>query len=182
MGMAVAIPRYTVEDLETFPDDGNRYELLDGMLLVTPAAEVPHELILSRLRLILGQAVQGPKIGYVFGPGVVIRPPNTQLQPDMLIVPFNVRPRSKWIDLHDHWLAVEVLSPSSRVYDRNFKRDVYLTLGVREVWIVDGREQVVEVAKSPGKFETLRDELVWAVPDSDIRVTIDLAELFSDAD
>lgn len=42
MGMAIAIPRYTIEDLESFPDDGNRYELLDGMLLVTPLAGRPH--------------------------------------------------------------------------------------------------------------------------------------------
>jgi hypothetical protein len=37
MGMAVSVPRYTVDDLEGFPDDGDRYELLDGILLVTPA-------------------------------------------------------------------------------------------------------------------------------------------------
>ena len=40
MGMAVSVPRYTVDDLEHFPDDGNRYELLDGLLLVTPAHDV----------------------------------------------------------------------------------------------------------------------------------------------
>ena len=40
MAMAISVPLYTVDDLEHFPDDGNRYELLDRVLLVTPQAEV----------------------------------------------------------------------------------------------------------------------------------------------
>ena len=43
MGMAVTIPYYTVEDLERFPRDGNRYELLDGVLLVTPGPGTPRD-------------------------------------------------------------------------------------------------------------------------------------------
>lgn len=178
MGMAVAIPRYTIEDLELFPDDGNRYELLDGVLLVTPQPALKHELIASRLRLLLAQAVQLPKHGYVFGPGVVIRPPKTQLQPDLLVVPSRILPKSTWLDLREHWLAVEILSPSSRVYDRDFKRDAYLALGVQEVWIVDPREKVVEVARTAGRFQSFEADLVWDTPHHDVRVVIDLPEIF----
>ncbi|MBC7671775.1 MAG: Uma2 family endonuclease [Polaromonas sp.] len=58
MGMAVAIPHYTVDDLEHFPHDGNRYELLDGVLLVTPAPGYPHETIVSNVVQALMLAVQ----------------------------------------------------------------------------------------------------------------------------
>jgi len=98
------------------------------------------------------------------------------------VVPFGIPPKSNWLNLHEHWLAVEILSPSSRVYDRDFKRDAYLALGVQEVWIVDPREKIVEVARVAGKFETLNDELTWRVPVADVRVVIDLAELFTGAE
>lgn len=178
MGMAVAIPQYTIQDLNLFPDDGNRYELLEGVLLVTPQPALTHELVASRLRGVLVPAVQLPGHGYVFGPGVVIRPPKTQLQPDLLVVPFTIPPKSTWLDLREHWLAVEILSPSSRVYDRDFKRDAYLALGVREVWIVDPVEKLVEVASVAGRFHTHNAELVWHSPDHDVRVIIDLLDLF----
>ncbi len=44
MAMPSLLPSYTLEDLERFPDDGNRYELVEGFLLVTPAAKSPHQL------------------------------------------------------------------------------------------------------------------------------------------
>ena len=49
MGMAASIPLITVEDLDSFPDDGNRYELLDGMLLVTPSPNQEHQVVATRL-------------------------------------------------------------------------------------------------------------------------------------
>lgn len=71
MGMAVSVPRYTVDDLEGFPDDGDRYELLDGILLVTPAPTAVHQNIASRLQLLLASAVQRPGHARVVGPGAI---------------------------------------------------------------------------------------------------------------
>ena len=49
MAMPLVVPRYTLQDLESFPDDGSRYELLDGVLLVTPAPAPLHQLVVSRV-------------------------------------------------------------------------------------------------------------------------------------
>ena len=77
MGMAISVPRYTVDDLEHFPNDGNRYELLDEMLIVTPAPRFAHQLTASLLIQTLGTSLHG--IGHVVGPGAVVRMPGTQL-------------------------------------------------------------------------------------------------------
>jgi Uma2 family endonuclease len=88
-------------------------------------------------------------------------------------------PTIKWAKIKEFWLAIEVLSPSSRIYDRDFKRDAYLALGVREVWIVDWRERVVEVTKTRGHFRRARGEIRWRPPGLD-SVTISLDEVFQD--
>ena len=63
------VPSYTIADLEEFPDDGQRYELLEGFLLVTPAPGGPHQLIATRIIVAL-QVALGRR-AYVTGPGVV---------------------------------------------------------------------------------------------------------------
>jgi Uma2 family endonuclease len=85
--MPIAIPRYTIEELDNFPDDGNRYELLDGMLLVTPGASFSHQVIANRIQYRLTDALEAAGYAFVTGPGVVMRPPRTQLEPDIVVVP-----------------------------------------------------------------------------------------------
>ena len=80
--------------------------------------------------------------------------------------------------MSEHWLAVEVYSRSSRVYDREFKRDAYLDLGVREVWLVDRWERSVEVSRERCKYDTVRDAIVWHVPTLALEVRVDLSEVF----
>ena len=179
MGMAVTIPYYTVDDLEQFPCDGNRYELLDGVLLVTPAPGAEHQAISSRIANVLCNAVQVPGLGMVYASGAVSFPPRTQLEPDILVVPARFPIKDKWADTSEHWLAVEILSRSSRVYDREFKRDAYLALGVREVWLVDKIRRSVEVSRVGGPHETVRDAVRWQVPGLDVEVRVDLGEVFA---
>ncbi len=177
MAMALTVPRYSVGDLEQFPNDGNRYELLDGTLLVTPSPGVPHQAIATRIAFAFAE-LQAVGQVHVFAPGATVLPPATQLQPDVLVVPARYSIESKWRDIDEPWLAVEVLSSSSRIYDREFKRDAYFALGVREVWLVDIRQKSVEVCRAPGAGKIVRDVLIWRMPTADVTVPIDLGVLF----
>ena len=179
MAMALAVPRYTIKDLDRFPDDGNRYELLDGVLLVTPAPATSHQIVASRLQMLLSVALQQPGLAHVVGPGAIQSPPGTQLQPDILVFPARFSPESKWLEVTEHWLAVEVLSRSSRIYDREFKRDAYFALGVQQVWLVDRASKSVEVCRSRGISEVVRDSIRWRPPVQDLVVTIPLNEVFA---
>lgn len=179
MGMAIAIPRYTVADMEKFPEDGNRYELLDGMLLVTPQAGRAHQIIASRLQFRLSEALVLPGHAFVVGPGAVVMTPHTQLQPDILVTPSRFGPTTDWAEVGENWLAVEVLSRSSRIYDHEFKRDAYFALGVRQVWLVDRQTKTVELSVAPHSSEAVRDTIRWRVPEVGVVVAISLEEVFA---
>jgi Uma2 family endonuclease len=177
MGMAISVPLYTVDDLERFPDDGNRYELLDGVLLVTPRAAAVHQIVASRIQGELIVALQKPGLAHVVGPGAVERRPRTQLQPDILVYPARFSPTIDWHKITEHWLAVEVLSRSSQIYDREFKRDAYFALGLQQVWLVDWRDRSVEVCTAKGKSRVVRDRIRWRIAGTE--VAIDLNEVFA---
>ena len=179
MGMAISVPTYTVDDLDKFPDDGNRYELLEGMLLVTPAPSATRQIVASRLQARLSTALMIPGHAHVVGPGAIVVRPRTQLEPDILVYPARFSPKLDWYQITEHWLAVEVLSRSSRMYDREFKRDAYFALGVQQVWLVDRWEKTIEVSKRRGPGRTTRDVVRWRAPSVDVMVTIDLAEIFA---
>lgn len=178
MGMALTVPRYTVGDLERLPDDGNRYELLDGVLLVTPAPSSGHQIVASRIQTRLTAALD-PDHAHVVGPGAIAVPPRTQLQPDILVYPVRFGPRVEWAKITEHWLAVEVLSRSSRVYDREIKRAAYFALGVRQLWLVDHRNRSVEVWRSPRVHHVERKVVRWRVPASNLTIALDLAGVFA---
>ncbi|MGH7603126.1 MAG: Uma2 family endonuclease [Gemmatimonadaceae bacterium] len=175
--MAISVPLYTVDDLEHFPDDGNRYELLDGVLLVTPQAAAVHQIVANRIQGELFISLQKPGLAHVVGPGAIVQMPRTQLQPDILVYPARFSPMTDWRKITDHWLAVEILSRSSRVYDREFKRDAYFALGLQQVWLVDWRDESVEVCAAKGKGLMTRDSIRWRIAGAE--VVINLHEVFA---
>ena len=177
MGMPISVPRLTVDDIERFPEDGNRYELLDGLLLVTPAPRAVHQIVATRLAALMTVALGSH--AHVVGPGAISRPPHTQLQPDVLVYPSRFSPSTDWVKVTEHWLAVEVLSPSSRIYDREFKRDAYFALGVPEVWLIDVDDRSVDVSRARRSGRVVRDVIRWRVPALDQVVPVELAELFA---
>jgi Uma2 family endonuclease len=177
MVMVLPVPRFTIEMLDEFPDDGNRYELLEGTLLVTPAPSMNHQIVATRLAGLLLDAVGNE--AHVLAIGAIQRGNNTQLQPDILVLPGSYARNTNWREVHGWWLAVEVISPSSRVYDREVKRAAYLALGVEEYWLVDPRTKSIEIWK-PGEPTpaTVADILEWRPRSLRRTVVLDLAKVF----
>jgi Uma2 family endonuclease len=125
---------WTVYDLDLLPDDGLQYELLDGLLLVTPAPIPVHQRPAARMHLLLAAACT-PQFEVFFAP-LDWRPDiRTSLQPDLLVVDKN-RIGVKNIT-EPLALAVEILSPSTRRKDMVLKRSKYEDAGVTSYWIVD---------------------------------------------
>jgi Uma2 family endonuclease len=171
-----ALRQFTVEELEAFPADGNRYELLYGVLLVTPQAGLPHQIVATRLTTQLGGFVQDEPGVQICAPGAVEIRPSIHLEPDILIGNMPIVPR--WDAVQEHWLAVEVSGAGSRVYDRDYKRDGYLGIGVKEVWIVDLDLEQVFVSQAGGDTDVPQVRTVtWRTPGGR-EVEIDVRGLF----
>jgi Uma2 family endonuclease len=125
---------FTVEDLEGMPDDGNRYELIDGMLFVSPAPVPWHQLVLGELFYVLRTACPRGLL-VLFAPVDVQPDRSTSLQPDVLVAPLaEFGPKNLPVA---PLLTAEVLSRSTRLYDLNTKRSAYERMGVPSYWIVD---------------------------------------------
>lgn len=125
---------FTADDLDSMPDDGQRYELLDGEILVTPAPRVIHQSAVLELVYALKAALpSGMRI--LTAPTDVRFSLKRQFQPDVLVVvdgPLDV-PRIEGPPL----LVVEVLSKSTRSRDLIGKRAAYQDAGVPSYWLVD---------------------------------------------
>jgi Uma2 family endonuclease len=181
MAMPITVPRYTLADLERFPDDGNRYELLDGVLIVTPAPGERHEVAVARVTRAVQDALFEDGFGIVATHGAIQIPDHTNLEPDLIAYADDGGELGRpWTEPRRWWLAVEVLSRGSRIYDREWKRRAYLDIGVETVWIVDPQQKVVEVWGPDGERRLgLGETLRWAPSDHpDRAVTIELAALF----
>lgn len=124
----------TAGDLAQVPDDGHRYELVDGTLVVTPAPSTRHQRAVARLLKVLLDAVP-EDMEVLAGPFDVRLADDTVLQPDVLVC--------RRSDLTDQdlptapLLAVEVLSPSTRLVDLNLKHARYEAAGCPAYWVVD---------------------------------------------
>ena len=123
----------TVEDMEDMPDDEFRYELDDGMLVVSPAPSLPHQIAVTRLAIILNAACP-PGLLVVTGPGVNINKFQHRV-PDLVVM--RTESITPMFMTDPPVLAVEVASPRTRVYDRGRKRDVYEGFGIPSYWIID---------------------------------------------
>jgi Uma2 family endonuclease len=162
MRMATKTRRWTRSDLARLPDDGNRYEVLDGELLVTPQAAFDHQLAASRLLLVLQPYLDRHGLGTAVGPGAVVFGKN-ELQPDVMVVPGPTpAPRTKWKDLPRPILVIEILSDSTRHRDFGKKRDAYERLAIAEYWVVDGDERrVITWSGASGEPAIVTDVLHW---------------------
>ena len=123
----------TVEDMENMPDDEFRYELDDGVLIVSPAPSTLHQLAVARLTVILSAACPAEMVVL---PGVGVNITKFQHRvPDVAVVRANSL--ETVFQEAPPELAVEVASPRTRLYDRNRKKDVYQGFGIPTYWIVE---------------------------------------------
>ncbi|MFG1612342.1 Uma2 family endonuclease [Nonomuraea wenchangensis] len=133
------VPPYTVDDLLKFPDDGNRYELFNGSLLVSPAPTPLHQRIISRIMLSLMQA-EPPHLETLTTVNVRITDKDYYI-PDIVVVPLEVTDKvGLMFGPSDVLLAVEVGSPSTRMRDEGLKTLAYAQARVPIYWRVEPDE------------------------------------------
>lgn len=175
--MVVAIPakQWTLEELHSLPDDGNKYELVRGQLFVTPPPAAPHETVLSRLHSVLQPYVQRHGLGHIYRPRAVVRvAPNIEVEPDLFVSPAVIE---SWDSAPLPILVVEVTSPSTRRRDHTEKRQLYLDLRIPTCWLIDPDDQGVRVVR-PNHPDTLANAtLMWHPTGAAEALSIDVAAL-----
>lgn len=155
MTAQVSIPTgrpFTVADLETMPDDGNRYELIDGMLLVSPAPTWGHQEMAFAAAIELRCSCPRD-LRVLIAPFAVQTAFDSEVQPDVLVARFT--------DLTPKHLpaapvlAAEVASPSTALHDRNTKKAHYERMGVPSYWLLDptGPGSLTVFELSGGRYE-----------------------------
>lgn len=182
MGMPQPATRWTADQVRALPDDGNRYEVVDGKLLVTPAPGWPHQRAVREFLGLLDQHARALAIGEALAsPADIELDRYGMVQPDVFV--------EGLVDgrLPQHWnagapllLVVEVLSPSTARADRTTKRRRYQRAGIPEYWIVDLDARVVERWR-PGdeRPEVLGEAIAWQPVPGANPLTIALAPLFA---
>jgi Uma2 family endonuclease len=183
MGMPAQQTEWTAEMARALPDDGKRYEVLDGELFVTPAPSLRHQTAAAELWARLNPYVRGLSLGVALvSPADIEFSPRRLVQPDVFVAPATERGRPReWRDISSLLLAVEILSPSTARADRQGKRRIYQSEGVPEYWIVDLDARVVERWR-PGdeRPEIIAEVLVWHPRAGAQPLSIDLEAFFSE--
>jgi Uma2 family endonuclease len=138
---------WSYAEFARLPDDGNRYEVIDGDLHVTPAPRPLHQRVAFKLGAILESFVDAHRLGWVVtGPIDVLFGERDYFEPDLVYV---AREHASLLTERGIEgppdLVVEVLSRSTALRDRGIKRDRYAFFGVPEYWVVDVALRRVEV-------------------------------------
>ena len=142
------LPSITWRDVQQMPDDGNRYEAIEGDLYMTPAPTTRHQRVSKRLQYALDRILERPGLGEVFVAPYGVEFPATGegVQPDIVFVArerYEMITEAGIVGAPD--LVVEILSPSTAGRDRTIKLRLYERHGVREYWIVDPDEAAIDV-------------------------------------
>ena len=139
---------WTYEDYKRLPDDGRRYEIIEGVLYVTAAPNFDHQYTVTRLLVHLDSLVTKHRLGVVLVAPFEVHLPDVArpVQPDVLFIPSEQAPRPGAADFTGAPdLIVGVLSQSTARTDRLVKFGAYERAGVREYWLVEPRTRSVEV-------------------------------------
>lgn len=175
---------WTYSEYARLPDDGNRYEVIEGEVLVTPAPGTRHQHFAANLFMAVRQYVEKHALGTVLWDVDLLFVEGQFLRPDFLFVPASGRAgiTNRGVETVPA-LVVEVLSPSSRSIDLVRKPRRYRESGVPEYWVADPADQIIwRFAFGAGKTEGERIEgtLVWRPNPTIGPLQIDLAAAFAD--
>lgn len=168
MDMRTTLPRsrpLTRADLDEVPDDGHRYELIDGVLVVSPSPRIDHQRMVGALYVALRAACPS-QLEVVLGPFDVVLANDTVLVPDLIVAA-----RDQLAE-RDHpgapILSIEVLSPSTRRFDQLVKRDRLQSAAVGAYWLVDPEGASITVLELR---EGVLVEVAWATGDAALDVS-----------
>jgi Uma2 family endonuclease len=177
MPMATAEKVWTLEELHSLPDDGNKYELVRGTLFVTPSPSASHESILVRLTRIIDPYVVAHGLGMTYRARAAFRVRGSEVEPDLMVRRVNDS-QEDWETAPPPILVVEVLSSTTRRRDREDKRSFYLGAGVAEYWLVDPESRSITTVQ-PGSAEIVnRDAVRWWPTEAAVPLEIALSEVF----
>ena len=161
-------------------DPSHRYQVVDGELLVSPGPSRPHQRCVGHLLRLVAVYVEQWQFGEtLMGPGQVLPDANTEMQPDVFVIPPDDDDASSaWDTKGRLLLACEVLSPSTARFDRVRKRPKYQSMGA-VYWIFDMDARVVEAwlpdATQPTVYHA---ELRWQPDGVPEPLVIDLESFF----
>jgi Uma2 family endonuclease len=183
MGMPAALEQYyTREMVLAFPDDGNRYELVYGELLVSPSPVTPHQRVVGRVYHALANYIEANPVGEVLlSPADISwgRPYDVLVQPDVFVVGHPDAGTDDWSAMRTFHLFIEVLSPSTARYDRFTKRRLYQDMKVPLYWVIDVAHQRAEIWTPEATAPVMEsNRLEWGLPGSAEPFALELKTLF----
>jgi Uma2 family endonuclease len=179
MHMALSTHRWTRADLERLPDDGNKYEIVNGELLVSPAPRPSHDYIKVVLRRRLEGFCDTLERQSIFVESAFVHD-DSEAVPDLSVRERIMPPPARWEDAPAPILVVEITSESTRRYDEVKKRAFYMESGVPEYWIVDGKARTIRVVTPTG--ERLESVTLRWMPRADSKpFDLDVRALFEES-
>jgi Uma2 family endonuclease len=179
--MPLAPQYFTADMVRALPEDGQRYEVVHGELLVTPAPTMEHQRIVRRLLVALDAYCTRFSIGEAFdSPADISWDQDTLVQPDVFVVVPAEAAAHGWSAVRTLLLVAEVMSPSTARGDRFKKRRLYQEQGVGLIWLVDPVRRAVEIWGSASTQAAIAtDVLRWEAPGAAEPLVIHLADLFA---
>lgn len=182
MGMPHAAEHWTAEMVRALPNDGNRYELVSGQLLVTPAPAPRHQVAAAALYDRLAPFLREHRLGTIlWSPADISLGEDEVLQPDLFVFrTLAGGPPRAWGEISSLMLAIEILSPGTERRDRTVKRRRYQRAGTPEYWVVDLDHDAVERWRpDAAAAEIMTDRMTWQ-PDPQLpALDIDLTAFFA---
>ena len=153
--------KFTYQDYIRLPDDGNRYEVINGELIMVAAPNTYHQSVSGNLEFALRSFIVNNKIGKIFdAPVDVVLSENNVVQPDILFITkenYHIITEKNISGAPD--LVIEILSEGTAYRDLIDKKELYAQFGVKEYWIVDPIKQRVEVFENRNSDFELTQQL-----------------------